>query len=128
MVKLATARDIRLYGLRPAQNRAEYINAGLYLFATIVLLSGFLAEQSREPRLGLVLLMIALGLMVAVNLHDLFAHLAGIDYRLSLVGLDVQLALVEFAVPIVSALGSLLMFLGVLFLFIQVRLLNFTLI
>lgn len=60
MVKLASARETRMYGRRLARNRAEYINAGLYVFATIVLLGGFAAEFSREPKWGLVLLLIAL--------------------------------------------------------------------
>ncbi|CAN1158426.1 hypothetical protein LINPERPRIM_LOCUS11851 [Linum perenne] len=120
MGKLASARDYRMYGPRLTRNRAEYINAGLYLFATIVLVSGFAAQFSREPRSGLVLLLIALLIVVAVNVHDMVAHLAGIDYRLlNLVEFDPQLALVEFAVPLVLAVGGLLWFLAVLFLFMQ---------
>ncbi|KAJ8747863.1 hypothetical protein K2173_013031 [Erythroxylum novogranatense] len=120
MVKLASARDWRTYGPRRARSRAEYINAGIYLLATVVLIGGFVATGfSMETKSGLVLLLIALGLIMAVNLHDLFAHLAGIDYRLSLMEYDVQLALVEFGVPIVQAFGALLLFVGVLFLFIQ---------
>lgn len=119
MVKLASAREGRLYGPRLGRNRAEYVNAGLYLFATVVLIGGFLAQLSRDPKSGLVLLLIGLVLIAAVNLHDLFAHLAGIDYRFRLLEFDTQLALVEFAAPIVQTLGSLLSFLGVLFIFIQ---------
>ncbi|CAL5344101.1 unnamed protein product [Camellia sinensis] len=119
MVKLATARESRMYGPRQGRNRAEYINAGLYVFATIVLWSGFAAQLSNEPVSGLVLLLIGLGLIVVVNVHDLIAHLAGVDYRLSLMGFDAQLALVEFAVPVVQAVGTILYFLGILFLFIQ---------
>ncbi|PPD70941.1 hypothetical protein GOBAR_DD32172 [Gossypium barbadense] len=119
MVKLASARESRTYGPRLAQSRAEYMNAGLYLFSTIVLICGFAAEFSREPRSGLVLMLIALGLIILVNIHDLLAHLAGIDYRFTLMGFDPQLALVEFSVPLVQILGSLLLFLGILFLFIQ---------
>ncbi|KAL5568321.1 hypothetical protein UlMin_024896 [Ulmus minor] len=119
MVKLASAREARMYGPHLSRNRTEYINAGLYLFATLVLLGGFVSQFSREPRSGLVLLLIALLLIIMVNLHDLLAHLAGIDYRLPLMEYDLQLALVEFAVPFVQTLGSLLLFLGVLFLFIQ---------
>ena len=110
-----------MYGPRLARNRLEYINAGLYLFATLVLLGGFVAQFSNEPKSGLVLLLIALALIILVNVHDLVAHLAGIDYRLQLMELDLQLALVEFAVPVVQTLGSILFFLGILFLFIQVR-------
>ncbi|KAF5451103.1 hypothetical protein F2P56_031399 [Juglans regia] len=119
MVKLASARESRMYGPRLARNRSEYVNAGLYLFATIVLLGGFAAQFSSEPKSGLVLLLIALALMIMVNVHDLLAHLAGFDYRLQLMGFDPQLAFVEFAVPVVQALGSVLFFLGILFLFIQ---------
>ncbi|XP_030532188.1 uncharacterized protein LOC115742191 [Rhodamnia argentea] len=119
MVKLASAREIRTYGPRLARNRSEYVNAGLYLFATIVLLGGFLAELSQEPKSGLVILLIAVGIIALVNVHDLAAHLAGIECRLSLVACDGQLGLVELAVPIVQALGSLLVFLGILFLFLQ---------
>jgi hypothetical protein len=121
MVKLASARECRMYGPRLARNRLEYINAGLYLFATLVLLGGFVAQFSNEPKSGLVLLLIALALIILVNVHDLVAHLAGIDCRLQLMELDLQLALVEFAVPVVQTLGSILFFLGILFLFIQVR-------
>ncbi|GLT53365.1 hypothetical protein SLA2020_266410 [Shorea laevis] len=119
MVKLASARESRMYGPRLARSRSEYINAGLYVFATIVLISGFAAQFSNEPKSGLILLLIALALIIMVNVHDLMAHLAGVDYRLQLLGFDPQLALVEIAVPVVQALGSLLFFLGILFLFIQ---------
>uniref|UniRef100_A0A2N9EAU0 Uncharacterized protein n=1 Tax=Fagus sylvatica TaxID=28930 RepID=A0A2N9EAU0_FAGSY len=110
-----------MYGPRLARNRLEYINAGLYLFATLVLLGGFVAQFSNEPKSGLVLLLIALALIILVNVHDLVAHLAGIDCRLQLMELDLQLALVEFAVPVVQTLGSILFFLGILFLFIQAK-------
>ncbi|ESR35367.1 hypothetical protein KPL70_024917 [Citrus sinensis] len=119
MVKLASARETRMYGPRLTRNRAEYMNAGLYVFATIVLLGGFAAEFSREPKSGLVLLLIALALIMVINVHDLLAHLAGINYWFPLLGFDIQLALVEFAVPVVQTLGSLLFFLAILFLFIQ---------
>ncbi|KAK3032935.1 hypothetical protein RJ639_036106 [Escallonia herrerae] len=119
MVKLASARESRMYGPRLARNRSEYMNAGLYVFATILLLSGFAAQLSMEPKSGLVLLLIGFALIIVVNVHDLVAHLAGIDYRFLLMGLDVQLGLVEFAVPVVQITGTLLSFLGVLFLFIQ---------
>ncbi|KAL9225377.1 hypothetical protein vseg_001312 [Gypsophila vaccaria] len=118
MVKLASARESRLYGPRLVKNRSEYMNAGLYVFATVVLLMGFVAQYSREPKSGLVILLIGLGLITAVNLHDLLAHLAGVDFRLGLVEYDVQLGLVEFAVPVVQAFGSVVFFLGILFLFI----------
>lgn len=95
------------------------MNAGLYLFATVMLAGGVLAQLSKEPRSGLVLILIAVAFIMVVNLHDLVAHLAGIDYRLPLVGFDIQLALVEFAVPLVQTLGAILLFLGILFIFLQ---------
>ncbi|KAM6586639.1 hypothetical protein CsatA_009244 [Cannabis sativa] len=119
MVKLASARESRVYGPRISKNRAEYINAGLYLFATVVLLGGFVAQLSGEPKSGLVLLLIALVLIATVNFHDGLAHLASYDYRFSLMEYDVQLFLVEFFVPLVQAIGSILLFLGILFLLLQ---------
>ncbi|KAJ6868177.1 hypothetical protein NC651_033277 [Populus alba x Populus x berolinensis] len=95
------------------------MNVGLCVFATIVLVGGFVAELSKEPTSGLVLLLIALLLIMVVNLRDLVAHLGGIDYRFPLMGFDKQLALVEFAVLMVQVSGALLSFLGILFLFIQ---------
>ncbi|KAG6746675.1 hypothetical protein POTOM_049037 [Populus tomentosa] len=106
-----------MYGPRPARNRGEYMNAGHCVFAAIVLVGGFVAELSKEPKSGFVLLLIALLLIMAINLHDLVAHLARIDYRFLLMGFDTQLALVEFAVPMVQASGALLSFLGILFLY-----------
>lgn len=101
-----------MYGPRHARNRAEYINSALYVFATIVLLCGFVFLLLNEPEPGLVLLLIALGLIVVVNVHDLFAHLAGIDYCFPLMGFDPQLALVEFAVPFYSVPWGSSHFLG----------------
>ncbi|GAU48056.1 hypothetical protein TSUD_377300 [Trifolium subterraneum] len=54
MVKLASAREFRTYGSGLTKNRYEYINAGLYLFATVVLCSGFVSQLSSEARSGLV--------------------------------------------------------------------------
>ncbi|KAL3630679.1 hypothetical protein CASFOL_023663 [Castilleja foliolosa] len=119
MVKLASARETRIYGPRLSRNRSEYMNAGLYVFATILLMGGFTAQFSSEPKSGLVLLLIGFVIIIIVNLHDLFAHLAGIDYRLPLMELDIQLALVEFAVPLVYTIGTLLFFMATLFLLIQ---------
>ncbi|KAK4783923.1 hypothetical protein SAY86_018291 [Trapa natans] len=119
MVKLASARESRMYGPWRDRNRSEYINAGLYVFSAIVLLGGFLAELSRDRTSGLVIILIALAIILVVNVHDLVAHLAGIDCRLPLIEFDLQLAFVEFAVPLVQAVGSFLMLLGVLFLFLR---------
>nr|CAD1834146.1 unnamed protein product [Ananas comosus var. bracteatus] len=44
MVKLVTARESRAYGPRGARNRWEYINAGVYVFASLLLLAGFAAQ------------------------------------------------------------------------------------
>ncbi|KAG4392928.1 hypothetical protein AAZX31_04G218700 [Glycine max] len=119
MVKLASARVFRTYGPGLAKNRYEYINAALYLIASLVLLSGLAAQLSSEARSGLVLIIAALAIILLVNLHDLFAHLVGIDFRLPLIAFDLQLAFVEFAVPVIQMFGTLLAFLGVFFLFIQ---------
>ncbi|KAK6155589.1 hypothetical protein DH2020_009837 [Rehmannia glutinosa] len=108
-----------MYGPRLARNRSEYMNAGLYVFATILLMGGFAAQLSSEPKSGLALLLIGFVIIIIVNLHDLIAHLAGIDYRFPLMELDVQLALVEFAVPLVYTIGTILFFLATLFLLIQ---------
>ncbi|KAM0034327.1 hypothetical protein Hdeb2414_s0016g00496271 [Helianthus debilis subsp. tardiflorus] len=122
MVKLATARECRMYGPGLTRNRAEYMNAGVYVFSTIMLICGFVLLLARQPQVGLVMLLIGLTLIVAANVHDLIAHLAGIDYRIGLMELDIQLPLVEVAVPVVQALGGVLFFLGILFLLIQVLL------
>ncbi|XP_022873001.1 uncharacterized protein LOC111391948 [Olea europaea var. sylvestris] len=119
MVKLASARERRMYGPRLARNRSEYINAGLYVFATILLLTGFCSQLSNEPKSGLVLLLIGCVIMMGVNIHDLVAHLASIDFRFPLMEYDVQFGLVEFGVPLLYTLGTILFFLGILFLFIQ---------
>ncbi|CAI9092514.1 OLC1v1027770C1 [Oldenlandia corymbosa var. corymbosa] len=119
MVKLASARESRMYGPRLSRNRLEYINAGLYVFASIVLLSGFAAQFSSEPKSGLVLLLIALAIFTIVNVHDLMAHLAGIDYRFTLMEYDMQLAVVEFAAPLVLTLGTILFFLGIFFILFE---------
>ncbi|PWA95407.1 hypothetical protein CTI12_AA050790 [Artemisia annua] len=119
MVKLATAREIRMYGPRRSRKRAEYANAGLYLFSTIVLLCGFVAQFSSEAKSGLVVILIGIGLIIVVNIHDMFAHLAGIDFRLRLIELDTQLFFVEVAVPAVQALGGLLFFVAILLLVLQ---------
>ncbi|KAI3757706.1 hypothetical protein L6452_05249 [Arctium lappa] len=119
MVKLATARESRMYGPRLIRNRAEYMNAGIYVFSTIVLLCGFVALLSWQQTAGAVLLLIGFVLIVAVNIHDLIAHLAGIDFRMGLMEFDIQIPLVEVAVPVVQAVGGILFFLGIIFLLVQ---------
>ncbi|KAI3519445.1 hypothetical protein L1887_08576 [Cichorium endivia] len=120
MVKLATAREARLYGSGRTRERSEYTNAGLYLFSTIVLLCGFVAQFSREAKSGLVVVLIGLGLIIVVNIHDLVAHLAAFDYQMRLIELDTQLLFVEVMVPVVQAVGGLIFFIAILFLVLQV--------
>ncbi|OAY85598.1 hypothetical protein ACMD2_07633 [Ananas comosus] len=125
MVKLVTARESRAYGPRGARNRWEYINAGVYVFASLLLLAGFAAQlpaagpRSRSSEFGLVVALVALAIAAAASAHDLAAHAAGIDCRVGLVRFDLQLGLVEFAVPAVCFLGSVLSFVGVLLLLSQ---------
>ena len=132
MVKLATARECRAYSLgagsgsAASRNRWEYINAGVYVFAAVLLVAGFLAQLLLLApwigRAGLVAIAIGLAAVLAVNAHDLLAHVAGVDYRLgTAAGLDAQLALVEVAVPAVQIAGTLLMLLAVVFFEIQIR-------
>lgn len=128
MVKLVTARESRAYGPRGARNRWEYINAGVYVFASLLLLAGFAAQlpaaagpRSRSSEFGLAVALVALAIAAAASAHDLAAHAAGIDCRVGLVRFDAQLGLVEFAVPAVCFLGSVLSFVGVLLLLGQVR-------
>jgi hypothetical protein len=66
----------------------------------------------RSTKLGLILALVALALLVIVNLHDLIAQLAGFDFRLSLMWLDPQLALIEILAPLVQVIGSILFFMG----------------
>ncbi|RWV84945.1 hypothetical protein GW17_00053304 [Ensete ventricosum] len=122
MVKLASARESRTYGHLAARNRLEYINAGFYLLAAVLLVGGFAAELSTAPafgKSGLAVVLIGLAGVFVVNAHDLVAHLAGVDYCLFLVDFDVQLALVEFAVPLAHIVGTILTFIGILFFLIQ---------
>eukprot|EP00268_Persea_americana_P010792 TRINITY_DN14412_c1_g1_i2.p1 TRINITY_DN14412_c1_g1~~TRINITY_DN14412_c1_g1_i2.p1 ORF type:complete len:219 (+),score=15.94 TRINITY_DN14412_c1_g1_i2:201-857(+) len=120
MVKLATARESRFYGTRASRNRWEYVNAGLYVLGSILLMGGFAAQfSSGDAKSGLAVLGIGLLFVTLVNVHDLLAHMASIDYRLALIGSDPQLALVELAVPSVQALGSILNLMGILAFLVQ---------
>ncbi|XP_009419791.3 uncharacterized protein LOC103999697 [Musa acuminata AAA Group] len=124
MVKLTTARESRTYGHLAARDRLEYINAGLYVLAPVLLVGGFTAQLSAAPafaKSGLALALIGLALVLVVNAHDLVAHLAGVDFCLSLVEFDVQLALVEFSVPLAHIVGTILNFIGILFFLIQME-------
>ncbi|XP_073006558.1 uncharacterized protein [Typha latifolia] len=121
MVKLVTARESRLYGPYRVRCRWEYINAGLYVFAAFLLLVGFSAQLPRGglSSAALVVAIIGLVLMAAVNAHDLVAHVAGIDYRLTLLRYDLQLGLVELMAPLVQLFGSILTIIGVILLLSQ---------
>ncbi|KAL5211527.1 hypothetical protein ABZP36_022374 [Zizania latifolia] len=126
MVKLATARECRAYSLcggRAARGRWEYINAGVYIFGALFLAGGFagqLSAWSATSRSGLVAAAVGLVLLLAVNAHDLLAHLAGVDYSVGLAaGLDGQFALVELAVPAVYIAGTVLTLVALIFFEIQ---------
>jgi hypothetical protein len=118
MVKLASVRETRMYGPLRIRDQCEDANAGLYLVATLLLLVGsvLLLPGYHLVTVGLYLVLVALILIVVVNLHDLYAQLAGFDFRLPLVTLDPQLALIEIAAPLVQALGGILYFMGTLLL------------
>ncbi|KAJ1278838.1 hypothetical protein BS78_04G109900 [Paspalum vaginatum] len=132
MVKLATARECRSYSLgagagsgTATPNRWEYINAGVYVFAAVLLVGGFLGQLppwGGTSSAGLVVTAIGVAAVLAVNAHDLLAHVAGVDYRLGMVaGLDAQLALVELAVPAVQIVGTVLMLVAIIFFEIQLE-------
>uniref|UniRef100_A0A0D9VEF3 Uncharacterized protein n=1 Tax=Leersia perrieri TaxID=77586 RepID=A0A0D9VEF3_9ORYZ len=124
MVKLATARECRAYSLSTngrsaARGRWEYINAGAYVFAALLLvvgLAGHLSAWAATSRAGLAVAAAGLVVLVAVNAHDLLAHAAGVDYSLALAaGLDSQFALVELAVPAVHVAGAVLTLVALIF-------------
>nr|CAB3464311.1 unnamed protein product [Digitaria exilis] len=109
MVKLATAREARLYGPALAVRRWEYINAGVYAFAALLLASGLGAlAAGGGARPALAVAAVALAAVAAVNAHDLAAHLAGVDWRVGLARYDAQLGLVEFLVPALHVAGCVL--------------------
>src|SRR3954468_9663876 len=104
MVKLATARDCRAYSLgsaggeAPRNRRWEYVNAGVYVFAAVLLAIGFLVQLwpwAVSRRAGLTVAVVGLLGVLGANAHDLLAHVAGVDYNLGLAALDTQLVLVE---------------------------------
>ncbi|KAG6489948.1 hypothetical protein ZIOFF_051230 [Zingiber officinale] len=119
MVKLATAREVRTYGPRTLRNRWEYTNAGLHVFSSALLSAGFSTQLLGGREAGLAVVLVALAVLALVNAHDLVAHLAGVDFRLGLIRYDLQLALVELAVPLLLTAASAVTFLGILFLLIQ---------
>jgi hypothetical protein len=96
----------------------------VYVFAAVLLVGGFLGQLlpwAGSSRPGLAVAAVGLVCVLAVNLHDLLAHVAGVDYRLGMAGLDHQLALVELAV---QSIGTVLTLVAVIFIEIQVRALN----
>ncbi|CAL5059044.1 unnamed protein product [Urochloa decumbens] len=129
MVKLATARECRAYSLggggsggMASRNRWEYINAGVYVFSAVLLVAGFLGQLVLPSQAALVAAVAGLAGVLAVNAHDLLAHVAGVDYRLGMAaGLDAQLALVEVAVPAVQIAGTALMLVAIVFFEIQME-------
>lgn len=121
MVKLASARESRLYGPHNDRNRWEYINSGLYVLAVLLLFAGYTAQLPGGSIGGLVVVLISLVIVAAINLHDLFAHTAGIGYRIGMVRYDKQLGLVELLVPFLQFVGSVVTFVGVILLLSQVQ-------
>jgi len=123
MVKLATAREARLYGPALAVRRWEYVNAGAYAFAALLLAAGLaaLSAGGGASRAGLAVAAVALAAVAAVNAHDLAAHLAGVDWRVGLARYDAQLGLVEFLVPALHAAGCVLAVAGLALLVSQVH-------
>ncbi|KAG0571082.1 hypothetical protein KC19_6G210100 [Ceratodon purpureus] len=120
MAKLASVRVTRLYGPEQWKYQFELANAVAYLIATLLGLVGVvLFLPAWNTAVGFWCLLVALLLIVLVNVHDLYAQLAGFDFRLPLATLDPQLALVEIAAPLVEAIGGLL-FLIAFILFLRI--------
>uniref|UniRef100_A0A8I6XM71 Uncharacterized protein n=1 Tax=Hordeum vulgare subsp. vulgare TaxID=112509 RepID=A0A8I6XM71_HORVV len=112
MVKLATAREARLYGPALAVRRWEYINAGAYMFGTLLLAAGLAALCASEGGVGPRDVGLAVAVVAAVNAHDLGAHLAGVDCRMGLARFDPQLGLVELLAPALHIAGCALAIVG----------------
>uniref|UniRef100_A0A0D9WKC6 Uncharacterized protein n=1 Tax=Leersia perrieri TaxID=77586 RepID=A0A0D9WKC6_9ORYZ len=112
MVKLATAREARMYGPALAVRRWEYANAAAYAFATLLLLLAaamtLLPLSASGGGAARAVAGVALSAIAAVNAHDLAAHLAGIDCHVGLVRHDIQLGLVELLVPALHVIGCAL--------------------
>ncbi|CAN6354159.1 unnamed protein product [Urochloa humidicola] len=109
MVKLATAREARLYGPALSVRRWEYANAGVYAVAALLLAAALAALcAGGAARAALAVAAVALAAVASVNAHDLAAHLAGVDWRVGLARYDAQLGLVEFLVPALHAVGCAL--------------------
>jgi hypothetical protein len=121
MVKLASVRETRAYGPPGAKDIWEDINAFGYLIAALLLTAGsVLLLPGYNTTAGLWLILVGLVFVLVVNLHDLYATLAGVDFRPALVTLDPQLGLIEILAPLVQALGALVYFVGA-YLLLRVR-------
>ncbi|KAL2613850.1 hypothetical protein R1flu_025542 [Riccia fluitans] len=117
MVKLASVRTTRLYGPPNNKDIWEDVNAFGYLVAVLLTTAGTaLLLPGYNPTAGLWLILVGLVCIFAANVHDLYAQLAGFDFRLPLVTLDPQLALIEIAAPLVQCIGAIIYFIGVVLL------------
>jgi len=122
MVKLASVRDSRSYGPGEFKDVWEDINAFGYLVAALLLTAGsVLLLPGYNPNAGLWLILVGLVIIALVNLHDLYAQVAGIDFQPSLATSDVQFTLVEIAAPVVQIIGAIVYFVGALLLLQVVR-------
>ncbi|KAJ7299098.1 hypothetical protein O6H91_10G028900 [Diphasiastrum complanatum] len=119
MVKLASVRRNRQYGPPGSRDLSEVINAFLYVVATLMLLAGSIIQLPGlyvDNRIGLTLILISMVIIIAVNLHDLYAHLAAIGFRLRYLSFDRQMLLVEIAAPLVQSIGAIFFFVGTFYL------------
>ncbi|EFJ32669.1 hypothetical protein SELMODRAFT_270578 [Selaginella moellendorffii] len=123
MVKLVSSRTARLYAPGGYRELLEGINGFIYVLGAVLILAGLIFQlpSHENSKLGLILALTGSILIFLVNLHDLYAHLAGVDFKLELLKVDPQYILVEIAVPVVTALGSFLVFLGLLFLLLTAK-------
>jgi hypothetical protein len=122
MVKLASVRDTRLYGPAGSKDVWEDVNAFGYLVAALLLTAGtVLLFPGYNAKGGLWLILVAVVIIALVNLHDLYAQVAGVDFRPSLATLDSQLVAIEIAAPIVQTIGAIIYFVGALLLLLVAR-------
>lgn len=113
MVKLASVRTTRLYGPAASKDVWEDVNAFGYMVAALLTTAGcVLLLPGYNSTAGLWLILVGLVCIFAANVHDLYAQLAGFDFRLPLVTLDPQLALIEIAAPLVQCIGAIVYFIG----------------
>ncbi|XP_020576835.1 uncharacterized protein LOC110022304 [Phalaenopsis equestris] len=118
MAKLSTTRNFGTYGPPTTRNNCEYINAGIYIAATVLLLAGFVVQlfpAGIDGRSGLTIIIIGLILIATVNAHDLIAHLISIDFSFPLIEFDPRLAFVEVSVPLWHIIGDALTAAAILF-------------